>query len=150
LGISKTDKYNKQTPNLTFARMSVHVHATYCHFIFFMKWNSQNGCFVFKRYAVREAKTWRYAVRKAEIGRHTLRRGRVTLMVMDCGTCIIFIRFRIPDQVYCNKSQKNNNFLFKTFILQILKPSSLLHRLGTVLRSPFMWMLVFMLKEDRC
>ena len=33
----------------------------------------------------------------------------VTLMVMDCGTCIIFIRFRIPDQVYCN------NFLFKTF-----------------------------------
>jgi len=44
--------------------------------------------------------------------------GGVALMVMDCGTCIIFIRFRIPDQVYCNKSQKNNNFLFKTFILQ--------------------------------
>ena len=44
--------------------------------------------------------------------------GGVTLMVMDCGTCIIFIRFSIPDQVYCNKSQKNNNFLFKTFFLQ--------------------------------
>jgi len=44
--------------------------------------------------------------------------GDVTLMVMDCGTCIIFIRFRIPDQVYCNKKLKNNNFLFKTFILQ--------------------------------
>jgi len=44
--------------------------------------------------------------------------GGVTLMVMDCGTCFIFIRFRIPDQVYCNKSPKNNNFLFKTFILQ--------------------------------
>jgi len=42
----------------------------------------------------------------------------VTLMVMDCGTCIIFIRFRILDLVYCNKSQKNNNFLFETFILQ--------------------------------
>ena len=41
----------------------------------------------------------------------------VTLMVIDCGTCIIFIMFRIPDQVYCNKSQKNNNFLFKIFIL---------------------------------
>jgi len=36
----------------------------------------------------------------------------VTRMVMDCGTCIIFIRFRIPDQVYCNESQ-NNNFLLK-------------------------------------
>jgi len=39
--------------------------------------------------------------------------GRVTHMVMDCGTCIIFIRFRILDQVYCNKSQNNNNFLLK-------------------------------------
>jgi len=39
--------------------------------------------------------------------------GGVTLMKMDCGTCIIFIRFRIPNQVYCNISQKNNNFLFK-------------------------------------
>jgi len=55
----------------------------------------------FKRYAVREAKTWRYAVRKAEIERHAVRKGVSTLMVMDCGTCIIFIRFRIPDQVYC-------------------------------------------------
>ena len=46
--------------------------------------------------------------------------GGVTLMKMDCGTCIFFIRFRIPDQVhvYCNNSQKNNNSLFKTFILQ--------------------------------
>jgi len=39
--------------------------------------------------------------------------GGVTRMVMDCGTCIIFIRFRITDQVYCNKSQNNNNFLLK-------------------------------------
>jgi len=29
-------------------------------------------------------------------------------------------------------------------------PPPLLHRLGTGLHSPFMWMLVFMLKEDRC
>jgi len=36
LGISKTGESNKQTPNLTFARMIVHVHATYYHFIFFM------------------------------------------------------------------------------------------------------------------
>jgi len=63
--------------------------------------------------------------------------GGVTLMVMDCGACIIFIRFRIPDQVYCNKSQKNN-FLFKTFFFQkqIYAPSPL-HRLGTVLHSLF-------------
>jgi len=37
----------------------------------------------------------------------------VIRMVMDCGACIIFIRFRIPDQVYCNKSQNNNTFIFK-------------------------------------
>ena len=47
----------------------------------------------------------------------------VTLMVMDCGTCITFIRFRIPDQVYCNKSQKNNDFLYKTLILQKINAS---------------------------
>jgi len=42
--------------------------------------------------------------------------GGVILMVMDCG--INFIRLRIPEQVYCNKCQKSNNILFKTFILQ--------------------------------
>ena len=46
--------------------------------------------------------------------------GDVTLLEMDCGACIIFIKFRIPDQGYCNKVRKNNNFLFKTFILQKL------------------------------
>jgi len=64
--------------------------------------------------------------------------GGVALMEMDCGTCIIFIRFRIPDQVYCNKSHKNNVFLFKTFILQKINPPPLQHRPGTVLHSPFM------------
>jgi len=39
--------------------------------------------------------------------------GGVTRMLMDCGTCIIFRRFRIPHQVYCNKSQNNNNLLLK-------------------------------------
>jgi len=43
----------------------------------------------------------------------------VTLMEMDCGTCIIFIRFRIQDQVYLKKSEKQQ-LLFKTFILQKL------------------------------
>jgi len=38
--------------------------------------------------------------------------GGVTLMVMDCGTCIIFIMFRIPDQVYCKKkSEKQQLFV---------------------------------------
>jgi len=56
--------------------MIVHVHATYCHFIFFMSTDeiAKNDCFVVKRYAVREAKTWRYAVHKAEIGRHAVRK----------------------------------------------------------------------------
>jgi len=84
------------------------------------------------------------AVRSAQ-GRNRAARstqGGVTRIVTDCGTCIIFIMFRIPDQVYCNTS-KNNNFLLKM-------PPSLLHRLGTVLHFPFMWMLVFVLKGDRC
>jgi len=64
--------------------------------------------------------------------------GGVTLMEMDCGICIIFISFRIPDQVYSNKSQKHNNLLLKTFILQKINASlPRLHRLGTVLHSPF-------------
>ena len=64
--------------------------------------------------------------------------GGVTLMEMDCGTCITFIRFRIPDQVYCNKSQKNNNLFVKTFILQNKCLPPLLHRFGSALHSPFM------------
>ena len=71
-------------------------------------------------------------------GRNKAARGTqvgATLMVMDCGTCIIFIRFRIPDHVYFNKSQENNNFLLKK---TNAPPSPLLHRLGTVLHSPFM------------
>ena len=47
--------------------------------------------------------------------------GGVTRIVMDCGTCIIFIRFRIPGQVYCNKSQNNNIF----FVKKINAPSPL-------------------------
>jgi len=58
--------------------------------------------------------------------------GGVIRMVMDCGICIIFIRFRIPDQVYCNKCQNNNFYLKKKL------PPPLLHRLRTVLHSLFM------------
>jgi len=45
-------------------------------FIFFIYVHeiAKNGCFVVKRYAVCEAKTWRYAVHKAEIGRHAVRK----------------------------------------------------------------------------
>jgi len=60
--------------------------------------------------------------------------GDVTLIVMDCD--INFTRFRILDQVYCNKSQESNTILFKTFILlkhQCYPP--LLHRLETVVHS---------------
>jgi len=35
----------------------------------------KKGCFVVKRHAVGEAKTWRYAVHKAEVGRHAVRTG---------------------------------------------------------------------------
>jgi len=49
--------------------MIVHVHATYC--LRYVNEIAKNGCFVVKRYAVREAKTWRYAVRKAETGCHS-------------------------------------------------------------------------------
>jgi len=45
------------------------------------KWKRQNGSFVVKRYAVREAEKWRYAVRKAKIGRYAVYQGGgVTLM----------------------------------------------------------------------
>jgi len=55
--------------------------------------------------AVRSTQSRNRAARSTQEG--------VTRMVMDCGTCIIFIRFRIPDQVYCNKTQNNNIFFFK-------------------------------------
>jgi len=45
----------------------------------------------------------------------------VHAIVMACG--INFIWFGIPDEFYCNKSQKLNSILFKTFILQKLKAS---------------------------
>jgi len=52
--------------------------------------------------AVRSTQSRNRAARSTQEG--------VTRMVMDCGTCIIFIWFRIPDQVYCNKTQNNNIF----------------------------------------
>jgi len=52
--------------------------------------------------------------------------GGVARMVMDCGTCIIFIRF--PQTWDCLSTYLGLSFKC----------------------SPFMWMLVFMLEEDRC
>jgi len=46
-------------------------------------------------------------------------------------------------------SEKQQLFCLK-FILQKNAWPPLLHRLGTVLHSTFMWMLVFMLKKNRC
>jgi len=55
--------------------MIVHVHATNCHYIFFMSMKLPKMLvFVVKRYEVREDKTWQYAVQKAEIGRHAVRK----------------------------------------------------------------------------
>ena len=101
---------------------------------------AKNGCFVVKRYQYVRPKHVGTQYARPKQGGTQYARG-VTRMVMNCGTCIIFIRFRIPDQVYCNKSQNNNNFLLKKM------PPPLLHRLGTVLHSPFVRMLVFMLKR---
>ena len=67
--------------------------------------------------AIRSTQGRKRAVRSTQEG--------VTLMVMDCGACIIFIGFRIPDQVYCNKSQKKTTtFCLKHFLQkQIYAPS---------------------------
>jgi len=76
--------------------------------------------------------------------------GGVNLMVMDCG--INFIRFRIPDQVYCNKSQKSINILFKTFILQKINATLPFYTdlgLSCTLLACECY-IVFMLKENIC
>jgi len=57
--------------------------------------------FVVKRYAVREAKTWRYAVRKAKIGRYAVRKG---------GWGVTLILRRVKD-ASCNIWAKNQLFL---------------------------------------
>ena len=47
----------------------------------------------------------------------------VTLMEVDCGTCIIFFRFWIPDQIYCNKRQKTTTFCLKHSFCKTIPPS---------------------------
>ena len=141
---SKHTKINVCKKDCTCARNILSFYLLYVDEI------AKNGCFVVQRYAVREAKTWRSAVHKAEIGRHAVRKGVSPSWKWIVVHALSFIRFRIPDQVYCNKSQKNNNLLVKTFILQNKCPPPLLHKFGSALHSPFMWMIVFMLKEDRC
>jgi len=55
----------------------------------------------------------------AKIGRNAVRKGGVTLMVMDC--VINFIRFMIPDQVYCNRSQKSTTICLKQLFYKTSK-----------------------------
>ena len=74
--------------------------------------------------------------------------GDVTHLLKGCG--INFIRSRIPDQVYCNKIRKATILCLKHLFCKNKCHSPLLHRLGTVLHSSCMWMLVFMLKENTC
>ena len=76
LGLSKNRKSNKQTHqsdvcknNCSCARNILSFNLLHVNEI------AKNGCFVVKRYAVHEAKTWKYAVRKAEIRRHAVRKG---------------------------------------------------------------------------
>jgi len=110
---------------------------------------AKNGCFVVKRYAIREAKTWRYAVHKAEIGRHAVHKGVspswkwIVVHVLSLSGLGFQIKYIVT------KVRKTTTFCLKhSFIKKCLPP--LLHRLGSALHSPFMWMIVFMLKEDIC
>jgi len=66
---SKRTKINVCKNDCTCARNILSFYLLYVDEI------AKNGCFVVKRYAVREAKTWGYAVHKAEIGRHAVRKG---------------------------------------------------------------------------
>ena len=49
--------------------------------------------------------------------------GDVTIMEMDCGACIICIRFRIPDQYIVTQGRKTTTFCLKHSFYK-KKPSS--------------------------
>jgi len=51
------------------------VHATYCHFIFFMSIETPKMFLLLKRYAVCDAKKMAICVRKAKIGQYAVRKG---------------------------------------------------------------------------
>ena len=69
----------------------------------------------------------------------------VHAMVMDCG---IHFMFRIPNQVYCNKSKKATAFCLQhVFCPKTMHPSPL-HRLGTVLDSRSLHVRVFILQRE--
>jgi len=77
------------------------------------KRNCQKWLFVVKRYAVREAKTWRYAVHKAEIGRHAKRKGvspSLKWIVVDV-LSLSGLEFQIKYIV--TNVRKTTTFLFK-------------------------------------
>ena len=112
-GISKTRKSNKQTHQIQ--RLQEWLYMCTQHTVILSslcKWNCQQLLFCY--YTVRSTRGQNMAVRSTQ-GRNRasqITQGGVTLMVMDCGTCIIFIRFRIPDPVYVTKVRK------KTFCLK--------------------------------
>jgi len=59
----RNTNYQASTIKLTFARMSVYVHNSYCFFLSSLcKWKRQIGLFVVIRYAVSNAKIRPYAV----------------------------------------------------------------------------------------
>ena len=76
LGISKssnlTSKHNKFNVCKNDCTCACNILSFY---LLYVKEIAQTGCFVVKRCAVREAKTWRYAIHKAEIGRYAVRKG---------------------------------------------------------------------------
>ena len=74
-------------------------------YLFYVNKIAKNGVFLFNG--------TQYARPKHGGTQYARPKQGVTRIIMDCGTCIIFIRFRIPDQVYCSKCQNNNNFLLK-------------------------------------
>ena len=115
--------------------MIVHVHATY---LLYVNEIAKKCCFVVKRYTVREA----------EIGRHAVRKGVSpswkwilvhVLSLSGKGFQIKYIIIKVRKTTFCLKH---------SFCKKYLPP--LLHWLGSALHSSFMWMKVFMLKENRC
>jgi len=73
----------------------------------------KNGCFVVKRYAVREAKTWRYAVHKAEIGRHAVRKGVSTLWKWIVVHVLSLSGLRFQIKCIVTKVRKTTTFCLK-------------------------------------
>jgi len=124
--------------------MIVHVHATYCNFIFFMQMEMPTMViFVVKRYAVREAKTWRYAVRKVKIGRYAVRKGGggVTLVLILLQPCYLAIICCDCHSVFCCIWINKFVFFFNFLDLIFLQDSILVQHVGPSIQfsHPFLY-----------